>query len=136
MTTLSADAKAMLAQSRAMLRALQGDRDAALRQSRALKGLGGDRAAEVGEKRARSFYNSWGWKALRYRVLKERGRACECCRSSAAEGAKIVVDHIRPVRMFWHLRLDPQNLQVLCDDCNRGKGWRDVTDWRCPEAAA
>jgi 5-methylcytosine-specific restriction endonuclease McrA len=48
----------------------------------------------------------------------------------AADGALIVVDHIRPLRKHWHLRLDPANLQVLCSDCNMGKSNSDVTDWR------
>lgn len=35
---------------------------------------------------------------------------------------RIVVDHIKPISKHWHLRLDPDNLQVLCNDCNKGKG--------------
>jgi 5-methylcytosine-specific restriction endonuclease McrA len=86
--------------------------------------------------RIKAFYNSWQWKRLRYRVLKERGRTCECCKATAADGAKIVVDHIKPVRHFWDLRLDPKNLQVLCDGCNRGKGSHDETDWRPAQSFA
>lgn len=79
---------------------------------------------------AKRFYSSWAWKGLRYRILKERGRRCECCNATAEDGVRIVVDHIQPLRKFWHLRLDPKNCQVLCDDCNRGKSGHDVTDWR------
>jgi 5-methylcytosine-specific restriction endonuclease McrA len=82
------------------------------------------------EEAIKAFYNSWGWKKLRYRILKERGRTCECCGATATDGAKICVDHVKAVRRFWHLRLDPKNLQVLCDSCNRGKGSHDRTDWR------
>lgn len=42
----------------------------------------------------------------------------------------MVVDHIKPIRKHWHLRLDSNNLQILCDDCNMGKGSRGETDWR------
>lgn len=43
---------------------------------------------------------------------------------------RIVVDHIKPISKHWHLRLDPDNLQVLCNDCNKGKGAWDETDYR------
>jgi hypothetical protein len=34
----------------------------------------------------------------------------------------------------WHARrLDPNNLQVLCNDCNMGKGSWDQTDFRTPD---
>ena len=32
------------------------------------------------------------------------------------------VDHIYPVRRYWSMRLDLNNLQDLCGDCNREKG--------------
>lgn len=76
------------------------------------------------------FYDSWEWKRLHYAFLKGRDRRCMCCNASAADGVKIVVDHIKPIRHHWHLRLDPENLQILCDDCNMGKGSIDETDWR------
>lgn len=77
-----------------------------------------------------AFYDSWEWKQVRYLILKKRGRICECCGAAAATGARIVVDHIKPVRKFWDLRFDERNLQILCDDCNRGKSVDDQTDWR------
>jgi hypothetical protein len=79
----------------------------------------------------RRFYDSWDWKQLRYKAIKKHGRHCLCC---GAVGGKIVVDHIKPLRFFWDLRLDLDNLQVLCDDCNKGKGHWDRTDWRLPGA--
>lgn len=75
------------------------------------------------------FYKSLEWKRLRYSVLVECGSRCQCCGTTPRFGARIVVDHIRPVRKFWELRLDRDNLQVLCDECNRGKGSHDETDW-------
>lgn len=78
----------------------------------------------------KAFYASWEWKRLRYSILLERGARCECCGASKDDGVAIVVDHIRPIRRFWELRLDPENCQVLCNDCNMGKGSDDETDWR------
>jgi hypothetical protein len=77
----------------------------------------------------KEFYASWEWKRLRYEFLKQQRRRCQCCGAMAADGAKIVVDHIKPIRRFWHLRLEISNLQLLCDDCNMGKGSHDYTDW-------
>lgn len=77
-----------------------------------------------------AFYESWEWKRTRYDFLKGKDRRCECCGTSPAHGARMVVDHVKPIRHFWALRLDPKNLQLLCDDCNMGKGSRDMTDWR------
>jgi 5-methylcytosine-specific restriction endonuclease McrA len=42
----------------------------------------------------------------------------------------IVVDHIKPRSRFPELALDPENVQVLCDSCNRGKSCDDYTDFR------
>ncbi|MER9355517.1 HNH endonuclease [Mesorhizobium sp. M0514] len=82
------------------------------------------------------FYASWEWRTLRMEVLKEQGRKCGCCGAGpkdmdvSGHAVRIVVDHIKPISKFWHLRLDRSNLQVLCDECNQGKGAWDTTDWR------
>lgn len=82
------------------------------------------------------FYKSWEWRTLRMEVLKEHGRACQCCgaepgmKTAAGEPVRICVDHIKPLSKFWHLRLERKNLQVLCDECNQGKGNWDQTDFR------
>lgn len=68
------------------------------------------------------FYASWEWKTLRMKVLERHGRICMCCGATPEDGAKIVVDHIKPLGEFWGLRLDETNMQVLCEDCNMGKG--------------
>jgi 5-methylcytosine-specific restriction endonuclease McrA len=70
----------------------------------------------------RRFYNSWQWKRVRFAFLKGKERRCAYCGSTVADGERIVVDHKLPVRHFWHLRLDPANLCLACDSCNRGKG--------------
>lgn len=72
-------------------------------------------------------------------VLKEHGRACQCCgaepgmKTASGDPVRICVDHIKPLSKFWNLRLDRTNLQVLCDECNQGKGAWDQTDFRKPE---
>jgi len=75
---------------------------------------------------AEVFYASWEWKRLRFEVLKTYGAVCMCCGSTE----KIVVDHIKSRRLHPELQLKFENLQVLCDDCNRGKGYTDETDFR------
>ena len=77
-----------------------------------------------------AFLASREWKILRYDALKKHGAVCLCCGATRASGAQIHVDHIKPMFTHWHLRAVPENLQVLCADCNVGKGARDTTDWR------
>ena len=88
------------------------------------------RATKKGNVSINPFYSSPEWKALRYEVLKLRGAKCECCGRSAADGAQMNVDHIKPRSQFPTLALDITNMQVLCAWCNEGKGHRDMTDWR------
>lgn len=78
------------------------------------------------------FYKSWGWKKLRYAVLKYYGYRCMCCGATPADGKSIVVDHIYPRKKFPKLEMDFNNLQVLCNDCNMGKSDDDYTDFREP----
>jgi 5-methylcytosine-specific restriction endonuclease McrA len=62
-------------------------------------------------------------------ALKRAGGRCECCGRGRID-AVLHVDHIKPRSRFPWLALDPNNVQVLCDDCNMGKGTWDFTDWR------
>lgn len=83
-----------------------------------------------GKSVAATFYASREWKQLRYATLVKHGARCMCCGVSAADGARINVDHIQPISKAWDRRLDPSNLQVLCGSCNAGKAAWDQTDWR------
>jgi hypothetical protein len=57
---------------------------------------------------------------LRFQVFKTGGYKCELCgRNTAEDDVKLEVDHIIPVSRGG--TSDPENLQVLCFDCNRGK---------------
>lgn len=80
--------------------------------------------------KSREFLQSWEWSGTRYEVLRSRGAVCECCGASPKIGAVMMVDHIKPRSRYPELALDPNNLQVLCASCNRGKGNSDETDWR------
>ena len=77
-----------------------------------------------------NFYMSDEWRAVRYVVLKERGRKCECCGASPKDGRQVHVDHIKPRAKHPELSLAKENLQVLCADCNIGKKDSDDIDWR------
>jgi len=77
-----------------------------------------------------SFLQTYEWRRVRMLALKQHGARCQCCGISPAEGAVINVDHIKPRKLFPELALDVNNLQILCHDCNHGKGNWDMTDWR------
>jgi 5-methylcytosine-specific restriction endonuclease McrA len=90
------------------------------------------RAAAISEKQgAKDFYLSWEWKRLRYQALKLHGRRCQCCGWAPGDSdGHLVVDHIKPRRHYPELELDLSNLQVLCNDCNMGKGSAYEDDFR------
>lgn len=74
-----------------------------------------------------AFYESREWRELRYQIIKKYGRKCQAC---YAVNVRIHVDHIKPISLFPELKLDQDNLQILCADCNLGKSNKDCTDWR------
>lgn len=76
------------------------------------------------------FLTSWEWTTLRFKVLKKYGRRCMCCGATPEQGAIIHVDHVKPRSKYPELSLDAGNLQVLCLECNKGKGAWDETDFR------
>jgi len=76
------------------------------------------------------FLRSFEWRKVRMQALKLHGARCQCCGATPMHGAVMNVDHIKPRRLFPELALTLSNLQVLCHDCNHGKGNWDMTDWR------
>jgi len=70
------------------------------------------------EKQLHQFYQSKEWKALRSRVLENHENVCVVCGSIHS----LRVDHIKPIRHFWEMRMLYENLQILCDECNKEKG--------------
>lgn len=79
---------------------------------------------------SKEFYKSKEWRELRFEVLKENGGHCCLCGRGVKDGVVLHVDHIIPLSKDWSKRLDKDNLQVLCEDCNIGKSNKDNTDWR------
>jgi 5-methylcytosine-specific restriction endonuclease McrA len=76
------------------------------------------------------FLSSYEWRRVRMQALKKYGARCQCCGATPADGVKMNVDHIKPRKLYPQLALDLNNLQVLCELCNHGKGNWDMTDWR------
>lgn len=77
------------------------------------------------------FFNSSDWLRLRVNVLEKYGSSCMMCgRNYRDDRVKIHVDHIKPRSKYPELALSLDNLQVLCQDCNIGKGNRYETDYR------
>lgn len=85
---------------------------------------------EVPREATDEFLKSSQWRALRMHAFKKYGTRCACCGASPATGAVMNVDHIKPRKYYPELALDIDNLQVLCGQCNQGKGNWDMTDWR------
>lgn len=76
------------------------------------------------------FLMSYEWRKIRMLAIKKNGNRCQCCGASPKDGIKINVDHIKPRKLYPSLALDINNLQILCNVCNHGKGNWDETDWR------
>lgn len=77
-----------------------------------------------------AFLRSYEWRRLRMVVLKRDGARCRACGATPSDGVRMNVDHIKPRRKYPELALEADNLQVLCEECNHGKGNWDETDWR------
>lgn len=77
-----------------------------------------------------NFLSTYEWRKLRMEALIKYGRKCACCGATPESGAIMNVDHIKPRKTHPELALDIDNLQILCSDCNHGKGNWDSTDWR------
>jgi hypothetical protein len=76
------------------------------------------------------FLLSFEWRRLRMEILKKNDGRCECCGRGKHDGIMLHVDHIKPRKHYPELALAASNLQVLCNECNHGKGNWDETDWR------
>ena len=60
--------------------------------------------------------------SLRYEILRRDGFRCQICGRTQADGVRLHVDHIVPISKGGKTEYD--NLRVLCEDCNLGKGAR------------
>jgi len=112
---LSLDVEKLTYEQRAALRAACEQRIATFLEQRGVGawGQGALNIEPVGE-------------SLRFEILK-RDRVCQLC-GAGRNDAVLEVDHIVPRSKGGSN--DPDNLQVLCARCNRGKSNRDDTDFR------
>ena len=81
------------------------------------------------------FLRTPQWKRVRYDALAANDGRCELCgrnKHQLGQGKYLNVDHVEPRRARPGLALDVRNLQVLCPDCNAGKGNRHSHEWRHP----
>ncbi len=75
------------------------------------------------------FLKSDEWKRLRIATLAKFGKKCLGC-GRMPPAVILHVDHIKSRYYYPELALDPDNLQVLCEDCNTGKGAEFEFDFR------
>lgn len=69
------------------------------------------------------FYITREWRTLRWEVLSTSDGSCVMCGATRkSSGQSMHVDHIHPRSTHPHLELSKSNLQILCADCNIGKG--------------
>ena len=85
---------------------------------------------DLGFYKTADFLKSREWSMLRYQALVKHDAKCQCCGATAKDGIIINVDHIKPRKTHPELSLNIDNLQILCNVCNRGKENWDDTDWR------
>lgn len=86
-------------------------------------------AAEEIDREVANFCMTREWLQVRRMVLDAVGSVCMCCGATHRD-AVITVDHIKPRSRFPMLSLSPSNLQVLCYECNVGKGSDSEMDYR------
>ncbi len=77
--------------------------------------VSGDQADSESRKTPRNV----NWR-LRAQVLMRDSARCRLCGATPADGAKLQVDHIRPWSKGGETMIE--NLQILCETCNVGKG--------------
>lgn len=70
----------------------------------------------------KEFYLTREWKNVRWDALERSDKHCQVCGRGKEHGVILHVDHILPRSKFPLLELNIDNLQVLCEDCNIGKG--------------
>jgi 5-methylcytosine-specific restriction endonuclease McrA len=68
------------------------------------------------------FYRTREWRILRWQILDRTDGKCSMCGRGKAQGIILHVDHIHPRSIYPSKELDAANLQILCEDCNIGKG--------------
>lgn len=62
--------------------------------------------------------------AVRAKIIRRDNSRCQMCGATPQDGAKLHVDHIKPISLGGRSSLD--NLQTLCETCNLGKSNRFI----------
>lgn len=78
-----------------------------------------------------TFYQSKEWQTIRVLALEKYGRRCHLC-GNKPPNVILHVDHIIPISVNLDKRLDIDNLQILCELCNRGKSNHSTKNYRKP----
>lgn len=79
---------------------------------------------------AKRFYKSQEWDRVRQQVLVRDYGLCQNCLQHKRVTPADVVDHSKPLRLFWHLRSVFSNLRSLCHKCHAGKTAKDRDRYR------
>lgn len=79
----------------------------------------------------RKFYSSYAWQKLRNRKVNEHPY-CERCWSKwkIITTENLQGHHIKSFKDYSELRLDEENVVVLCRTCNLQLGDSSVVDWK------
>lgn len=78
------------------------------------------------------FYQSKAWQRLRLYQLSVEP-LCEHCSLSGCTEPATVADHIVSLTLNYDRRLDPDNLQSLCDRCHNIKSRQEQIQYRRAE---
>jgi len=95
------------------------------------RGKNRSKRQKIGKKSDELFYASSMWSELRVRVFVKYDCKCMMCgESPKVHGITIRVSHILPRSKYPELSLSFDNLQLLCDTCDIGKGNKYEIDYR------
>lgn len=90
------------------------------------------RAAQIQQKyEPRTEFERWkqtlgGRKWKRQQYKQQDGCCLMCQKPITLKGSHI--DHIKPLSRYPNLAIAPENLRILCADCNLGKGRKVLLD--------
>jgi 5-methylcytosine-specific restriction endonuclease McrA len=91
-----------------------------------------ERATQIQKKyEPRAEFERWkqtlgGRKWKRKQHSLQEGRCTSCQKPITLKGSHI--DHIKPLSRYPKLAITPDNLRILCDDCNLSKGKKELLD--------
>ena len=89
------------------------------------------KAAHIQQKyEPRQEFERWkqtlgGRKWKREQFEQQNGRCLKCQKSISLKGSHI--DHIKPLSLYPKLAIAPENLRILCPDCNLTKGQQETS---------